>query len=50
MYLQIPLGKAEVKAIFGSGKKKVAGCMITQGKVQKVRSRGGQNVVVLTLV
>ena len=32
---QVPLGKAEVKAIFGSGKRKVAGCMITQGKVQK---------------
>jgi len=32
---KIPLGKAEVKAVFGSGKKKVAGCMITQGKVQK---------------
>ncbi|GAX79512.1 hypothetical protein CEUSTIGMA_g6953.t1 [Chlamydomonas eustigma] len=32
---KVPLGKAEVKAVFGSGKKKVAGCMIVQGKVQK---------------
>jgi translation initiation factor IF-2 len=32
---RIPLGKAEVKALFGSGKKKVAGCAVTEGKLLK---------------
>jgi translation initiation factor IF-2 len=32
---KLPLGTAEVKAVFGSGKRKVAGCVVTQGKVQK---------------
>lgn len=32
---RLPLGKAEVKAVFGSGKKKVAGCVVLEGKVQK---------------
>ncbi len=32
---RVPLGKAEVKAVFGSGKRKVAGCAVTQGKAQK---------------
>ena len=34
---RVPSGKAEVKAVFGSGKRKVAGCMVTEGKVIKVR-------------
>jgi len=32
---RIVLGKAEVKAQFGTGKKKVAGCVVTSGKLLK---------------
>ena len=30
-----PLGEAEVRAVFGSGSKKVAGCMVTDGMLKK---------------
>jgi len=30
-----PLGKAEVRAVFGSGSRVVAGCMITEGMCRK---------------
>jgi translation initiation factor IF-2 len=30
-----PLGEAEVRAVFGSGSKKVAGCMVTEGILRK---------------
>ncbi|KAG1676523.1 hypothetical protein FOA52_000066 [Chlamydomonas sp. UWO 241] len=32
---KVPLGIAEVKAVFGSGKRKVAGCVVITGRVQK---------------
>ncbi|KAF5827343.1 P-loop containing nucleoside triphosphate hydrolase protein [Dunaliella salina] len=39
--------KAEVKAVFGSSKSKVAGCVVTQGKLQKqfITVRRGKQVV-----
>ena len=30
-----PLGQAEVRAVFGSGSRKVAGCMVTEGLLRK---------------
>eukprot|EP00878_Enallax_costatus_P012987 GHUV01013569.1.p2 GENE.GHUV01013569.1~~GHUV01013569.1.p2 ORF type:complete len:123 (+),score=45.51 GHUV01013569.1:176-544(+) len=43
------LGIATVKAVFGSGKKKVAGCLVDEGKLQKGAmvevTRGKQGVV-----
>jgi len=45
---RVALGKAEVKALFGSGKKKVAGCLVTSGKLQKgaqISIKRGKNVV-----
>ena len=47
-----PLGQAEVRAVFGSGSRVVAGCMITEGMCRKgchavVSSR---STVALTLV
>lgn len=32
---QITIGSAEVRATFSSGSGRVAGCMVTEGKVQK---------------
>ncbi|CAK0786401.1 hypothetical protein CVIRNUC_009614 [Coccomyxa viridis] len=32
---RMPLGEAEVRAIFGSGSRIVAGCMVTEGQVRK---------------
>lgn len=32
---RLPLGKAEVRAVFGSGSRKVAGCMVTDGLLRK---------------
>ncbi|GIL67209.1 hypothetical protein Vafri_20631 [Volvox africanus] len=32
---RVPQGTAVVKAVFGSGKKKVAGCAVTEGKIVK---------------
>lgn len=32
---KVNLGKATIKALFGSGKKKVAGCAVLEGKLQK---------------
>lgn len=32
---QVPIGKAEVRAVFTSGSGKVAGCMVTEGKLVK---------------
>ncbi len=40
-----PLGEAEVRAIFGSGSRIVAGCMVTEGLVRK-----GCHAVVSTLI
>ena len=31
---RIPLGKAEVRAVFGKGSKLVAGCMVTDGQLR----------------
>jgi translation initiation factor IF-2 len=43
---RLPAGTAEVKAVFGSGKRRVAGCVVTSGKLVKgemveVRFGGG---------
>lgn len=32
---QLPIGSAEVRAVFSSGSARVAGCMVTEGKVVK---------------
>lgn len=32
---KVPLGRAQVKAVFGSGKKKVAGCVVLSGGLQR---------------
>lgn len=32
---QIPIGAAEVRAVFSSGSGRIAGCMVTEGKVVK---------------
>ena len=32
---EIPIGEAEVRAVFGAGSGKVAGCMVTEGKLVK---------------
>jgi translation initiation factor IF-2 len=32
---RIPLGTAEVRAVFGAGSRRVAGCMVTDGKLAK---------------
>lgn len=31
----MPLGQAEVRAVFGSGSGRVAGCMVNEGKLVK---------------
>ncbi|KAL2633034.1 hypothetical protein R1flu_004513 [Riccia fluitans] len=45
---EIPLGQAEVRAVFGSGSGRVAGCMVNEGKLVKgcgVRVlRGGKDI------
>lgn len=35
MQEQIPIGLAEVRAVFSSGSGRVAGCMVTEGKIVK---------------
>eukprot|EP00271_Cylindrocystis_brebissonii_P018651 TRINITY_DN5397_c0_g1_i1.p1 TRINITY_DN5397_c0_g1~~TRINITY_DN5397_c0_g1_i1.p1 ORF type:complete len:1734 (+),score=332.66 TRINITY_DN5397_c0_g1_i1:240-5441(+) len=32
---RVPIGAAEVRAVFGTGSSKVAGCMVTEGKLMK---------------
>ncbi|KAG0625920.1 hypothetical protein M758_2G088400 [Ceratodon purpureus] len=32
---EVPIGEAEVRAVFGAGSGKVAGCMVTEGKLLK---------------
>ena len=32
---RLPLGQAEVRAVFGAGSKKVAGCIVTEGSLKK---------------
>ena len=32
---RVPLGQAEVRAVFGSGSRKVAGCMVNEGVLKK---------------
>lgn len=32
---RIPLGEAEVRAVFGKGSKLVAGCMVTEGSLRE---------------
>lgn len=32
---QVPIGSAEIRAVFSSGSGRVAGCMVTEGKVTK---------------
>ncbi|XVE52832.1 hypothetical protein DITRI_Ditri02bG0155800 [Diplodiscus trichospermus] len=32
---QVPIGSAEVRAVFSSGSGRVAGCMVTEGKVER---------------
>lgn len=34
---RVPMGAATVKALFGTGKRRVAGCVVTEGKLLKVR-------------
>ena len=47
------LGRAEVRAVFGAGSGKVAGCMVTEGKLTKgcgvAVTRGGKEQYVGTL-
>ena len=44
----MPLGQSEVRAVFGTGSNRVAGCMVTEGKLVKnchvSVSRGGKEV------
>jgi len=44
---KVPVGTAEVKAVFGSSKSKVAGCVVTQGKLQRafITVKRGKQVV-----
>lgn len=45
---RLPLGQAKVKAVFGTGKKRVAGCEVLEGKLAKgcqVEVRRGKEVV-----
>ena len=45
---RVPQGTAKVKAVFGSGKKRVAGCEVTSGKLVKgctVEVKRGKEVV-----
>eukprot|EP00198_Chlamydomonas_reinhardtii_P003072 XP_001692408.1 organellar translation initiation factor [Chlamydomonas reinhardtii] len=49
---RVPQGTAVVKAVFGTGKKRVAGCAVTEGKLTKsgyvtVRRGSGKNAVVV---
>jgi len=46
LYYACLLTQAEVKAVFGSGKTKVAGCVVTEGKLQRafVTVRRGKQV------
>jgi translation initiation factor IF-2 len=32
---RLPLGEAEVRAVFGTGSRIVAGCMVTEGSIRK---------------
>ena len=32
---RLPLGEAEVRAVFGSGSRRVAGCMVTEGLLRR---------------
>ena len=32
---RIPLGEATVRAVFGNGSRRVAGCMVTEGSLRK---------------
>lgn len=32
---EVPIGEAKVRAVFGAGSGKVAGCMVTEGKLVK---------------
>ena len=32
---RIPIGEAEVRAVFGKGSKLVAGCMVTEGSLRE---------------
>lgn len=32
---EVPIGEADVRAVFGAGSGKVAGCMVTEGKLVK---------------
>ena len=44
----MPLGQAEVRAVFGAGSNRVAGCMVTEGKLVKncqvAVTRGAQEI------
>ncbi|KIY98912.1 Translation initiation factor IF-2 Flags: Precursor [Monoraphidium neglectum] len=45
---RLPMGSAKVKAVFGSGKKRVAGCEVLEGKLVKgcqVEVKRGKEVV-----
>jgi translation initiation factor IF-2 len=45
---EVPLGQAEVRAVFGSGSGRVAGCMVNEGKLVKgcgVKVMRGGNAV-----
>lgn len=45
---ELPIGEAEVRAVFGAGSGKAAGCMVTEGKLVKgsgIRVMRGNNSV-----
>jgi translation initiation factor IF-2 len=45
---RVPMGSAKVKAVFGTGKKRVAGCEVLEGKLVKgcqVEVKRGKDIV-----
>ena len=49
---RVPLGKAEVRAVFGKGSKLVAGCMVTDGQLRSesfITVSGGKAVMSVLL-
>ena len=44
---RVPLGAAQVKAVFGAGSSRVAGCMVTTGRIVrgKVRVRRKKDII-----
>lgn len=41
---RVPVGTATVKALFGTGKRRVAGCAVMDGKLAKVNAMGSRQL------